>query len=49
MDWSVHRVGLKQLWTLKWHREYDTGGPWTKTGGALPGDWPPWMRKFKDY
>lgn len=49
MDWSVRRIGLKELWTLKWHQEYDTTGPWTKAGGALPEDWPEWMRKFKDY
>jgi len=49
LDWSVRKVGLKELWTLKWHREYDTRGPWTKAGGVRPEDWPPWMRKFKDY
>jgi prepilin-type N-terminal cleavage/methylation domain-containing protein len=49
MDWSVRRVGLKQLWTLKWHRQFDTTGPWTKAGGVRPDDWPQWMRKFKDY
>ena len=49
MDWSVRKVGLKELWTLKWHRRYDAKGPWTKAGGALPGDWPPWMWGFKDY
>ncbi len=49
MDWSVRKVGLKELWTLKWHRSYDTAGPWTTAGGALPEDWPQWMRSFKDY
>jgi prepilin-type processing-associated H-X9-DG protein len=49
LDWSVRKVGLKELWTLKWHREYDTRGPWTKAGGVRPEQWPPWMRKFKDY
>ncbi len=49
MDWSVHKIGLKELWTLKWHREYNTAGPWTKRGGVLPEDWPQWMRGFKDY
>ena len=49
LDWSVRKVGLKELWTLKWHLQYDTAGPWTKAGGALPEDWPEWMRKFKDY
>ncbi|MHC4744464.1 MAG: hypothetical protein ACYS8Z_21325, partial [Planctomycetota bacterium] len=49
MDWSVRHVGVKELWTLKWYPEYNTAGPWTKTGGAKPQDWPEWMRKFKDY
>jgi prepilin-type N-terminal cleavage/methylation domain-containing protein len=49
MDWSVRKVGLKELWTLTWHREYRADGPWTKAGGVQPEDWPPWMRKFKDY
>jgi prepilin-type N-terminal cleavage/methylation domain-containing protein/prepilin-type processing-associated H-X9-DG protein len=49
MDWSVRRIGLKELWTLKWHKDYDTAGPWTKAGGVLPEDWPAWMRGFKDY
>jgi len=48
-DWSVRKVGLKELWTLKWHARYDTAGPWTKAGGVQPADWPVWMRKFKDY
>jgi len=48
-DWSVRKVGLKELWTLKWHRKYNTRGPWTKAGGVRPDDWPQWMRRFKDY
>ena len=49
MDWSVRKVGLKELWTLKWHHEYNTAGPWTKAGGVQPEEWPLWMRSFKDY
>jgi len=49
MDWSVRRVGLKELWTLKWHRQSTASGPWTKAGGVQPEDWPQWMRGFKDY
>jgi prepilin-type N-terminal cleavage/methylation domain-containing protein/prepilin-type processing-associated H-X9-DG protein len=48
-DWSVRKVGLKELWTLKWHPQYDTAGRWTKAGGVKPEDWPQWMRGFKDY
>jgi prepilin-type N-terminal cleavage/methylation domain-containing protein/prepilin-type processing-associated H-X9-DG protein len=49
LDWSVRKVGLKELWTLKWHKEWNTRGPWTKAGGARLEDWPEWMRRFKDY
>jgi len=49
LDWSVRRIGLKELWTLKWHAEFNTAGPWTKAGGVKPEDWPQWMRRFKDY
>lgn len=49
MDWSSRKVGLKELWTLKWHRQFDTAGPWTIASGALPSDWPEWMRDFRDY
>jgi prepilin-type N-terminal cleavage/methylation domain-containing protein/prepilin-type processing-associated H-X9-DG protein len=49
MDWSVRKVGLKELWTLKWHRNFDTNGPWTTAGGVQQSDWPEWMRNFKEY
>ncbi len=49
MDWSIRNTGLKELWTLKWHRDYDTMGPYTKAGGILPGDWPRWLQRYKDY
>jgi prepilin-type N-terminal cleavage/methylation domain-containing protein/prepilin-type processing-associated H-X9-DG protein len=49
LDCSVRKVGLKELWTLKWWRKFDTAGPWTKAGGVQPEDWPQWMRRFKDY
>jgi prepilin-type N-terminal cleavage/methylation domain-containing protein/prepilin-type processing-associated H-X9-DG protein len=49
MDWSVRKVGVKELWVLKWFKEYDTAGYWTKAGGRTPEDWPVWMRRFKDY
>jgi prepilin-type N-terminal cleavage/methylation domain-containing protein len=49
LDCSVRRVGLKELWTLKWHKQFNTVGPWTKAGGIQPEDWPQWMHRFKDY
>ncbi len=35
MDWSSHKVELKDLWFEKWHRDYV---------GQLPTEWPEWMR-----
>ncbi|MHC4167762.1 MAG: type II secretion system protein [Planctomycetota bacterium] len=49
MDFSVRKAGLKELWTLKWHAQYNTAGPWTKAGGVPLDDWPRWMRNYKDY
>ena len=49
MDWSARKIGLKELWKFKWHRQFDTDGPWTKAGGVRPEDWPQWMRSFKEY
>ena len=48
-DWTVRKIGLKELWTLKWHRTYNTSGRWTKAGGVQSSDWPQWMRHYKDY
>lgn len=49
LDWSVRRVGLKELWTLRWHQKFNTANKWTLAGGVKPEDWPEWMRSFKDY
>lgn len=40
MDASVRKVRLKQLWDLKWHKEYSLSVP-------LP-DWPDWMAPLPD-
>jgi prepilin-type N-terminal cleavage/methylation domain-containing protein len=49
LDFATRKIGLKELWKFKWHRQYDTNGPWTTAGGCLPSDWPEWMHPFKDY
>jgi len=49
LDWSIRKVGLKELWTLRWHKTYKVDGPFTTAGGIMPQDWPVWMRDFKDY
>jgi hypothetical protein len=48
-DASARKVGLKELWTLKWHKTFDTAGPWTLAGGVTASDWPDWIVRFKDY
>ena len=44
-DGSARAVGLKELWTLKWHREFDTNNPYTQPNAP----WPFWMQGFQDY
>lgn len=41
LDCSVKKIGLKELWKLKWHRKSDINA-------AVP-QWPDWMKNFKDY
>ncbi|HUV65873.1 MAG TPA: hypothetical protein VMW24_18395 [Sedimentisphaerales bacterium] len=48
-DFSVRKVGLKELWSFKWNRTFNTSNVWTWAGGVQPEDWPAWMRGFKDY
>lgn len=48
-DLSARRIGIKQLWKLKWHQQFDVNGPWTSAGGILPQHWPEWMDGFQDY
>ena len=48
-DWSVRKVGIKELWTLKWHNQFDTSGAWTAIGGATASAWPEWMRSYTEY
>ncbi|HBG27983.1 MAG: hypothetical protein A2Y10_17300 [Planctomycetes bacterium GWF2_41_51] len=47
MDWSAKKVGIKELWTLKWHKSYNTNGRYTLAGGYK--NWPKWMQKYKNY
>jgi prepilin-type N-terminal cleavage/methylation domain-containing protein len=49
LDCSARKVGIKELWTLKWHRKFNTAGPWTKAGGVQGSDWPEWIKKYPDY
>jgi prepilin-type processing-associated H-X9-DG protein len=57
LDFSARKVGLKELWTLKYSRTFDTCGPWTICGfggnkQACAAAWDaaaPWMRDFPEY
>jgi len=48
-DLSLRKVGLKELWGFKWSRTFNFRNAWTKAGGVQSGDWPLWMRGFKDF
>ena len=48
-DGSCRKVGLKELWTLKWSKSFNTRDIWTTAGGVVASDWPDWMSRFKDY
>ncbi len=52
LDFSVKKIGLKQMWKLKWNRQFNICGPWTKCGGATAASWndkASWMRNFPLY
>lgn len=45
VDYTVRKVGLKELWYLKWHRNYNTHAPkpvWESVGTG-------WLAPYKDY
>jgi prepilin-type N-terminal cleavage/methylation domain-containing protein/prepilin-type processing-associated H-X9-DG protein len=39
LDLSVDKIGLKQLWKLKWHKNYNRS--------SIPRKWPAWMATFE--
>lgn len=51
LDSSVRAVGLKELWTLKWCKGWDTKNEYTIAGGAeTNGNWDnSWMSSFKNF
>ncbi len=42
LDSSVKRIGLKCLWRLKWHRNFNKNGEWTPRGECTPEKWAKW-------
>ena len=52
LDYSVRKIGLKEMYTLKWNRNFNTSGAWTLAGDVTRSDWEgaaEWMVNFKDY
>jgi len=45
-DGSARKIGLKEIWRLRWHKGMNTNGVWTSSQNPA---WPVWMSKFKDY
>ena len=45
VDLSVQKIGLKDLWKKKWHKEYNIDGPYTWPDTP----WPPWMQDMQAY
>jgi len=43
LDFSVRPVGIKELWTFKWHKSFNSG--YTSLFGGPPPDhfWPDWI------
>jgi len=46
-DGSSRKVGIKELWQLKWHKNFDTNNDWATNQSQRP--WPEWMKGFKNY
>jgi len=57
LDYNVRKVGLKELWTLNWHKGFNRANAWTLAGGVTSDDWANWgtgkgkgwMAKFRNY
>jgi prepilin-type N-terminal cleavage/methylation domain-containing protein/prepilin-type processing-associated H-X9-DG protein len=48
-DSSVRKVGLKELWTLRWSRPFRIDNGWTTAGGVTHDRWPLWLQSLQDY
>ncbi len=53
VDGSARNIGLRELYVLKWSRNYDTAGPFTNAGGATRQTWElsdaHWLLEYKAY
>lgn len=48
MDQSVGQVAIKRLWTYKWHRTFNTEGPWSADNASSRPVWPHWMKNLPE-
>ncbi len=47
MDGSVHKLGLRSVWKLKWHQWFDTNNSTGDNRYTIDGGhWPRWLRKY---
>ena len=44
MDWHVDKIRLKELWKLKWHKNFNTNGKWAQPNAS----WPAWIQKMPE-
>jgi prepilin-type N-terminal cleavage/methylation domain-containing protein len=44
MDWSARKIGLKELWKLRWHTHFDTNAAAPNWSSEAP-----WMVSYREY
>ncbi len=44
LDGSARRIGLRALWKLKWHKNFETNNPLARPDA----DWPQWLQRCSD-
>jgi hypothetical protein len=49
LDYSARKIGLKELWVLRWSRHWFRTSDSNLTPNYDPPIWPDWMRNFRDY
>ena len=49
MDYSARKIGLKELWVLRWSRHWFRRSDTNLTVDYSPPIWPEWMTQFRDY
>jgi len=49
MDYSARKIGLKELWVLRWSRHWFRRSDADLTPDYSPPIWPEWMTQFRDY